>query len=48
VVLFFSTKEEQKTKKILSDLGLSNEKYIVLIDASRNNKISASKVKLKE
>ena len=45
VILFFSAKEEAKTRNILSDLGLANEKYIVLIDARRNNKVSASKAK---
>jgi hypothetical protein len=43
VILFFSQKEEQKVRKILSDLGLAKERYIVLIDASFNNKTSASK-----
>jgi len=38
-------KEEEKVKKILEDLGISNEKYIVLIDARKDNKISASMVK---
>jgi len=32
-----------KVKKILRELGLNNEKYIVLIDAQK--KISASNVK---
>jgi hypothetical protein len=44
-VLFFSKKEEEKVKKILVDLGISNEKYVVLIDAREDNKISASMVK---
>jgi len=44
-ILFFSKKEEEKVKKILEDLGISNEKYIVLIDARKDNKISASMVK---
>ena len=44
-ILFFSEKEEKKLKKILEDLGISNEKYVVLIDAREDNKISASMVK---
>jgi len=43
--LFFSEKEEKRVKKILEDLGISNEKYIVLIDAREDNKLSASMVK---
>jgi len=47
VILFFTAKEEQRTKKILQELGLDNEKYIVLIDARNDNKPSASKAKSK-
>lgn len=43
VILYFSSEEEMKVKKILRELGLNNEKYIVLIDAGK--KISASNVK---
>jgi len=43
--LFFSEKEEKKVKRILEDLDISNEKYVVLIDARKDNKISASIVK---
>jgi hypothetical protein len=43
VIIWFSPEEEAKVKKVLNDLGLSKEKYIVLIDASKDNKISASK-----
>lgn len=43
VILFFSVTEEVKVKKVLKDLGLSEEKYIVLIDARADNKVSASK-----
>lgn len=45
VILFFSAEEELRAKKILKDLDLSAEKYIVLIDARRDNKVSASKVR---
>jgi len=44
-ILFFSKKEEEKVKSILVDLGISNEKYVVLIDAREDNKLSASMVK---
>lgn len=43
VILFFSTEEEARARKIITDLGLSSEKYIVLIDARSDNKISASR-----
>ncbi|TLD39969.1 MAG: hypothetical protein JETT_3764 [Candidatus Jettenia ecosi] len=42
-ILFFSADEEAKARKIIADLGLSDEKYIVFIDARRDNKVSASK-----
>ena len=45
VILFFSEQEEKKVKRILEGLGISNEKYVVLIDARKDNKISASMVK---
>ena len=45
VIIFFSAKEERRVKKILTALGLSNEKYVVLIDARKDNKVSASKAK---
>ena len=45
VILFFSAQEEDRAKKIISDLGLSKERFVVLIDARQDNKISASKAK---
>ncbi|HER24203.1 MAG TPA: hypothetical protein ENO17_04020 [Candidatus Atribacteria bacterium] len=45
VILFFSEQEEKKVKRILEDIGISNEKYVVLIDARKDNKISASMVR---
>ena len=45
VILFFSEEEETRVKKILKVLGLSDEKYVVLIDARKDNKVSASKAK---
>lgn len=44
VILHFSYAEYQRVTKILKDLGLTEGKEIVLIDASRENKISASNV----
>jgi len=43
-IIFFSSEEEEKVRKILKDLGLSKEKYVVLIDARKDNKVSASRV----
>lgn len=45
VIMFFSVKEEVKIKQLLDELGLTDEKYIVLIDARNDNKESASNVK---
>jgi hypothetical protein len=45
VIIFFSLEEETKVKKILEELGIENEKYVILIDARNDNKVSASKVK---
>ncbi len=45
VVLFFSEKEEQRVKKILKELKLENSKDIYLIDARKDNKLSASNEK---
>lgn len=45
VILFFSAEEELHVRRILVDLGLSHEKYVVLIDARRDNKPSASRAK---
>lgn len=42
VILFFSADEETKVHKIITDLGLSGKKHIVLIDVRRDNKVSAS------
>lgn len=44
-ILFFSQEEEMRVKAILTELGLSDEKYIVLIDARNDNKVSASNAK---
>jgi len=44
VILHFSFAEYQRVKKILKDLELAEGREIVLIDASQENKISASNV----
>jgi hypothetical protein len=44
-VLFFSYQEKLRVEKILKELKLEDDKYIVLIDARRDNKKSASKAK---
>jgi hypothetical protein len=43
VIIFFSDEEKDKVENILKELKLFNEKYIVLIDARKNNKVSASR-----
>ncbi|MBF0622577.1 MAG: hypothetical protein HQL54_11690 [Magnetococcales bacterium] len=43
VILFFSDSEEEKVHKIFKDLKLKEGKEIVLIDARKSNKVSASK-----
>jgi hypothetical protein len=45
VIFYFSQEEKQKVHDILSELGLSQEKYIVLFDACKDTKLSASNVK---
>ena len=45
VILFFTSQEERKVYKILNELSLQNKENIILIDARKNNKISASNVK---
>ncbi|MDO6514402.1 hypothetical protein [Neptuniibacter sp. 2_MG-2023] len=44
VILYFSFKEYQRVKKILTELDLKEGKEIVLIDAQQDNKISASNI----
>ena len=45
VIMCFSLLEMQKVEKALKDLGLENREDIILIDASRDNKDSASNVR---
>jgi len=42
-ILFFTLEDEMKVKKVLSESGLLNEKYVVLIDGRNDNKPSGSK-----
>ena len=46
VILYFSAEEESKVITVLNELGLSGCDDIVLIDARRDNKQSASNVKI--
>ena len=45
VILFFSENEYNKVTRVLFELNLTNDPDIVLIDARKDNKISASNVK---
>jgi hypothetical protein len=45
VILYFSAEEKRKVDKILKKLKLENMENVVLIDARKDNKISASNVK---
>jgi hypothetical protein len=45
VILFFSSEEESHVYQVLDDLKLQNKENIILIDARRDNKKSASTVK---
>lgn len=45
VILFFTDEEEQKTYKVLNELGLTGKPGIVTIDARADNKVQASKAK---
>ena len=43
VIVCFTAKDEEKVSSILRDLGLQDEKSIIVIDARADNKPSASK-----
>jgi hypothetical protein len=45
VILFFSSEEESHVYQVLNDLKLQNKENIILIDAGKDNKPSASTVK---
>jgi hypothetical protein len=42
-ILFFTPEEKERVTNILSDLGMLNNRDIVLIDARSDNKPSGSK-----
>ena len=43
VILYFNQEQHDKVNKILNELNLHNKENIILIDADKDNKISASK-----
>jgi len=45
VILYFNQREESKVKGILKKLKIENKENVILIDARKDNKISASNVK---
>ena len=45
VILFFTEKEQIKMENTLKELGLDNNEDVILIDARKDNKLSASNVK---
>jgi hypothetical protein len=47
VIIYFTAKQKKRVLGILKDLKLEKEESIVLVDARKDNKISASKVKSK-
>lgn len=46
-IIYFSASERKRVETILKELKLVDDKSIVLIDARKDNKVSASKVKAK-
>lgn len=45
VIVFYTEKEQHNLENLLNELGLCGNKQIVLIDARRDNKVSASNVR---
>ena len=45
VILYFTFEEKNRVERILKDLGLTDEKYVILVDARNDNKVSASKAR---
>lgn len=45
VILFFTEEEEMRARKIIKELGMEYDNNIILIDARKDNKPSASNVK---
>jgi hypothetical protein len=48
VIVYFNAKQKKRVLGILRDLKLEEEESVVLVDARKDNKISASKVKSKK
>ena len=48
VIFFFSIGEKRRVNDILKELNLSNDQNIVMIDARKDNKKSASNVKINQ
>lgn len=48
VIVFYNESEQAKVERVLNELGLTGNDHIVLIDARRDNKQSASNVKTME
>jgi hypothetical protein len=47
-IIYFTASQRKRVEKILKDLKLEDDKSIVLIDARKDNKVSASNVKTKK
>lgn len=43
VILFFTDQEERKLRRVLTELGLTDDPDVVLIDARMDNKPSGSR-----
>lgn len=46
VIMYFSEEEYQKVKKVVRELDMTDDKNIILINARKDDKISASNVKI--
>lgn len=44
VIIFFTANEEKKVKRLLKQYGFENDPDYILVDARKDNKISASKI----
>ena len=47
-IIYFTASQRKRVEEILKDLKLEDDKSIVLIDARKDNKVSASNVKTKK
>lgn len=48
IIIYFSAEDAAKAKGVLSELGMTDAENVVLIDARKDNKPSASKIKAKK